>query len=329
MVATVGADKVDPANDGKLIHLTAKATTDETLTDPDFGVSTPAIRLLRKVEMYQFKEEAKTHKQKNANGVEETITDYVYTPVWSEKLIDSSTFKDLEYKNKNPASMPYQSQNWEAKKVTLGAFELSPSLLKKMQDAKELTVSDAAKPPSGYIAIPGGFYRGDPQNVFRGDLRVTFTVIEPQTISVAAKQTGTSFEPYPPAHPAGDPTELLEPGEHTAAEMFQHAQDKNKNLLWALRGVGLFAMFGGLALVFRPLAVLGDRIPIIGNMVAWAVIVVAGGLAVGLTFLTIAATWLLENPLFAVLLLVGGIVALVLVVVFVRTRMGHRAAKQV
>src|ERR1700738_3316455 len=42
-VARVPADRVDPANDGKLIHITGQAATGETLTDAEFDVSAPAL----------------------------------------------------------------------------------------------------------------------------------------------------------------------------------------------------------------------------------------------------------------------------------------------
>ena len=53
-VVTVSADKVDPANEGKLVHLTGAATTTETLADAEFGITTNALKLRRVAEMYQW-----------------------------------------------------------------------------------------------------------------------------------------------------------------------------------------------------------------------------------------------------------------------------------
>src|SRR4051794_7217939 len=53
---SVEASKVDPANEKKEIHISADAATTEKPTDEAFGVSAPAIRLKRLVEMYQWKE---------------------------------------------------------------------------------------------------------------------------------------------------------------------------------------------------------------------------------------------------------------------------------
>jgi len=54
-LVTVPTDKVDQANEGKFVHFSGKATTDNTLKDEEFGVSSPkTIRLKRQVEMYQW-----------------------------------------------------------------------------------------------------------------------------------------------------------------------------------------------------------------------------------------------------------------------------------
>ena len=57
---SVAEDKVDTANDGKLVHLTGLATTEDVLEDNDFGISANAIKLKRAVQMYQWKETKKT-----------------------------------------------------------------------------------------------------------------------------------------------------------------------------------------------------------------------------------------------------------------------------
>ena len=42
---SVSADKVDEANEGKLVCVSGKASTSETLKDPDLGVSLQALKL--------------------------------------------------------------------------------------------------------------------------------------------------------------------------------------------------------------------------------------------------------------------------------------------
>src|SRR3954471_19621751 len=52
---SVDSAKVDPANERKEIHISSDAKTAEKPADAVFGVSAPAIRLKRTVEMYQWK----------------------------------------------------------------------------------------------------------------------------------------------------------------------------------------------------------------------------------------------------------------------------------
>ena len=60
-VISVSSDKVDSGNEQKLVHLTGLATTKETLKDSIFNVSEKnAIKLIRHVEMYQWKEHKKS-----------------------------------------------------------------------------------------------------------------------------------------------------------------------------------------------------------------------------------------------------------------------------
>ena len=46
--------KVDPEMEGKFVHMSGKADTKDVLVDDVFGVSNTAIRLERKVEMFQW-----------------------------------------------------------------------------------------------------------------------------------------------------------------------------------------------------------------------------------------------------------------------------------
>ncbi len=57
LVVSVASEPVDSGNDGKLVHTTGEATTDETLTDPQFGVLAHAVKLRREVQMYQWTED--------------------------------------------------------------------------------------------------------------------------------------------------------------------------------------------------------------------------------------------------------------------------------
>jgi hypothetical protein len=322
-VVSAPADAVDPANDGKLVHITAATATDDTLTDPVFGVKAlKAVRLIRNVEMYQYKEESHTETHKKLGGGEETVTTYTYPEGWYAELQNSSDFHDPEYKGKNPSAMPYNSDRWQAQKVTAGAFELSQEQIGRITDAKPLKIASPAeaKPPAGYAVEDGGFYKsaGEAKPEI-GDVRVSFQVVEPTTVSVVAQQKGKSFQAY--QIPGRSKTiDLLDVGDHDAESMFKEALEQNKTLTWILRAVGFLMMAVGIFLVMRPLSVMGDVIPFIGGMIGALLGVVAALIAAALSLITISIAWLFYRPLIGVPLLLAGIGVLVLVFFLARRR---------
>ncbi len=302
------ADSVDSANEGKLVHLTGEATTTETLSDPDFGVSAPAIKLDRRVEMYQWQEEKKSETKTKLGGGQETVTTYTYNQAWSPQLIDSGSFKKRSG-HENPRTMPVKSQNWTAKKVTLGAFTLSEPLVAKLNKTEDFSVPEdaaAALPPAIKKRAKldqGGYYLGeDPASPAIGDVKVVFQVVRPATVSIVARQIGNTFEEYQAK--AGGGILLLSYGTVSADSMFKAAEEANVALTWILRGLGFFLMAVGLYLVFNPLVVFADVLPILGSLLGVGIGVFAGLVAAALSLVTIALGWLAYRPLLGITLLI-------------------------
>jgi hypothetical protein len=78
LVADVDSTRVDPANEGKLVHISGDLTAPGRLSDAEFGVTAKGLRLVRTVEMYQWKEETKTETRQKLGGGEEDVTTYTY-----------------------------------------------------------------------------------------------------------------------------------------------------------------------------------------------------------------------------------------------------------
>ncbi|MEI6722427.1 MAG: hypothetical protein WCO67_16805, partial [Betaproteobacteria bacterium] len=53
LVVSVAPGTVNPANDGKLVHVAGPTASAQDVTDADFGFSVPGLALRRTVEMYQ------------------------------------------------------------------------------------------------------------------------------------------------------------------------------------------------------------------------------------------------------------------------------------
>jgi hypothetical protein len=308
IVISVPGDKADPKNEGKLIHLTGLATTGATLTDPDFGVSAQAIKLLRQARMFQWRENKKSETVKNVGGSTTTKTTYTYEKVWSDSLIKSGEFKKPGHSN--PAEMPYPPRQFVAGKVTVGAFRLSPGLIDRIGGAEDLVI-DASQPLPEHLWARARWegntlYIGrNPQAPQIGDTRVDFQVVKPQTVSIIARQYQSHLEPYQTS--AGQSLEMLQAGVKSSEAMFQQAHSENKTLTWIMRLVGGLCFFIGISLILKPLSVVLDVIPFLGNVAEAGIGLVAFILALALTLITVAIAWFYYRPLLAVLLILAAV----------------------
>jgi len=318
LVVSVSPDAVDAVNEGVLVHVTGNADTQVTLTDPVFGVSVRALKLNRIVEMYQWEEDSQSTSKKKVGGKKETTTIYTYVKIWSDSTIDSSHF-EKPVGHENPGTFAYPSMELLADPVSLGAFTLSPSLVEMINNPKMLSLTAdtnfiAPEALKGIATQQGNlFYVGSNSAAPQiGDLRVSFVETTPTQISVMAQQAGSSFIPYQAE--AGGQIQLLQVGTHTADEMIQQAVTSNKIMTWVLRLFGFLLMMGGLNLVFKPLSVLADVLPILGKIVSIGTGLVSFLLALTFSMLTIAIAWLVFRPVLGISLLVvaGAITTVVL-----------------
>ncbi len=318
-VVTVGTDRVDPQYEGKLVHLTGDAVTHDVLQDPVFPVSLNAMKLSRKVEMYQWKENSRTTTKKKLGGGEERVTEYTYEKAWSSSHINSSNFHVAEG-HQNPPSMLYESASWSANDVKFGAFKLSPGLVSRISNFQNLNLQDdeenslSARLWEGIKLSNGMLYQGqDPASPQIGDMKISFQYVEPkQTVSLISRQVRDTFEPYNTK--AGTTIERLETGVVSSDAMFAQAFRENTMMTWILRIVGFLMMFFGLSMILKPLSVLGDIVPFIGSIIGMGTSIFAGVIALIFSFLTIALGWIVYRPFLGVILLIiaGGLVFLVI-----------------
>ena len=310
----VGPDMVDPANDQRLIHVSGQMATDEILSDPEFpGVSVNALKLRRKVQMFQWIESSQSETKKKVGGGTETVTTYSYAMGWSDRLIDHTKFQEPAG-HENPQAMHIPGMEFQASHVTLGAFVVPPNIVSGLSYHDRYSVPADARSEAYMSHVTGDLiYVGyDPAEPRIGDMKVEFDAVLPGLFSLVAKQTANTFAAY--YAKAGGSILLVKPGFHDAETMFQAAQSANRLLTWILRLVGFLMMLIGLKMVFEPLGVLADVLPFLGNVMRVGTGFVAGVLAFVLTLITIAVAWLFYRPVLGVTLLVvagGGIYVLI------------------
>ncbi|MCE0721750.1 TMEM43 family protein [Legionella resiliens] len=302
---------INKQNNLKVVYLSGLATTKDTLVDALLGVSINAINLHRKVEMYQWKQKTETRTESQLGGSEKHVTTYTYDKVWSESSIDSSNFKNPTG-HQNP-TMPIQSQTNYAKTVTVGDFLLPEALIKQIDVSKPVSLTKVNKETlKNKLNKPvtlrnNELYLGqDYQNPQLGDLRITLSVIEPQTVSIIAQQTGETFQPY--FAPAGQSIMLLSTGQHSSDEMIAQAQSENTLLAWVLRVFSLLLLIGGFSLILKPLVILADVIPFLGTIVGFGTGFIALLLGLCVWLIVTAIAWFATRPLLSISLLIIAVV---------------------
>ena len=134
-------NKKDASLDGELICGTAMATTEDSLSDKQFGVGAKAIALKRRVEYYQWVEHASSSSEDKLGGSQETTTTYSYSLEWVPSPVQSSEFKDPAYQMKNMVLTTYEDSEQYAENVSWGAYKLSESLISMISSREELQLS--------------------------------------------------------------------------------------------------------------------------------------------------------------------------------------------
>ncbi len=183
--ASVSSDRADPANNGKLIHVAGMAAPGGVLPDRDFGVSAAAIKLERRVAMFQWIEQGDA-----------------YVRGWETKPIDSNRFQQPQG-HENPRAMPFRSKRLVSQNVKVGVFQVPRQHLGKLDhfEPLRLTSEDVDLPQNMVSRVRihnGGLYIGnDPGAPAIGDVMISYRVVPPTVVTLIGQQNGTAVEPYP------------------------------------------------------------------------------------------------------------------------------------
>ena len=299
-------------NDGQLVHLSGEVMTEEILRDPLFEVNViNVLKLRRRVEMYQWVE----HQSTDEYGT----LDVFYAKKWSETLIDSKQFQRPD-KHRNPVYMPMKTRLAMTTQAKLGYLSLSTSLITKINHYQPLPMQEVSlwqleqnlhaqigtKP---LLMIDGHYYIGqNPDRPQIGDLRIQFTQVLPETISVIAKQEQSKLLPY--ITQTNDEIEWLEYGTLTADQMFLKQQIYRFLQSLPDRMIGLLMMFIGFYAIFSVSWVLNTSVPLLGNAIELKGWLTSMLLPTMVTLTLIAVVWIHYSPMTGRLLIMIAIILL-------------------
>lgn len=312
LVVSISADTVDPAQDGQLIHVSGPLVAASPVTDPQFGISAQGVRLVRSVEMFQWIENSRTETRTKLGGGQEQVTTYSYDTAWSNRRNDSSRFKVAEG-HQNPP-MAIGDATFQIDSATLGAFTLDSNVIDRIGGGRDLPIqpsqADGIQKAVGAgiraSIVDSGIYLGpDPSAPRVGDYRIRYRLVNPGMVSIVGRQAGSGFMPYQTK--AGNTLLMVSEGAVPAQQMFDSAMSSNTVLTWIVRLIGIAMLIAGFSLVFKPLGVIGDVVPVVGRIVRMGTGIVASIAGVLLGTAIIALAWFFYRPLISLAVLAIGI----------------------
>ena len=326
--------KIDPALEGQVIHAIARAETKDILRDPVFGVEIQAINLEKNVEYYQWEEHSHSETRKKLGGGEETVTTYTYEKEWTSRPVDSNSFKDPEYRGLNTTLAHLDDKTIWASNVTFGAYKLPEFLVHSIGGSQSMNLTSvdvdsvkgvitapATVSPDSLIHVSGStvYLGANPGSPAVGDVRVSFAYTPEADVSIVAQVIRDTFEKFTASN--GYTFSRLDMGKVGTARMFEGARSDNTIMAWILRVVGVILVVAGIGMIFKPLSVIADVIPLLGTIVGAGAGVVAFLLGLAWSLVVIAIAWVRFRPIAA-----GCLIAAALVLVYLSYAKGKKAS---
>lgn len=302
----VKSDKVDDKNEGKLVATKGELDISESsdLVDSVFGITVKGVKLVRTVEVYQWKESCEEE-----DGNKKNCT---YEKVWSSDLIDSASFKEVGHDN--PTSKLYEDSVWVASNVRMGAYTLPNELVNQLSCDKNKSNQDLEKEYNKSVEslkVDGNYITNISDNIPQiGNVRISFSYLDGGNVSVLAVQTGNTFEAY--TAKSGKDVYKIYKGNYTGAQILEKMVKSNNTWKWMLRLLGVILIIGGFNSIFSLITNLTDKIPVLGKIIGGATSFVSSILGIALSLIVIAIAWFRFRPLLSIILLVV-VVCLVIV----------------
>jgi len=314
------AEEVDKANEGKLLHVTGMAKSNETLVDPRFKAvsASNSLRLERRVQMYQWSETMRKKTVDRGDDGYKTVVYYTHKEIWSSKLIDSSTFHRSGRELENPKSMPVEGLVIYADAPKLGAYGVTESLIDKMGNEQTIVPKDTVGLEGARILDPNGvgfsvaqvmdgtlepgLYHGSspfygikasaPAKI--GDLRISFHAQMPHEATIIAQQTGDTLTAFTTSN--GETLGMVENGRVKAEKMFGNARVFKSSMTWFFRClIGLF-LFIIVFVKFWLFPELIEVIPLLGDLKRCGAVLFSLVVTFGATSAVAGATWFSYRP---------------------------------
>ncbi len=259
-VTMPSVDTIDTAFDGKIIQAQGRAITTESLQDTRFGIDVKALGLVYEVEYYQDMD--------TGEGSE---------IAWTNR---PAKFLNPQDYATNARIMPeLENTTTYVNSATLGAYNISPDLLQGLHDASPLALEitpaqlralhenmleagkKALHTPNSVELYLRALQRGeqprplakvmdnslyfgfDPNKPELGDIRLTFSIVPEQTVSIVGTVSGDTFYAYKDGH--NDVFPLIYAGQINTEDVISLRTSEEGSDVWMLRALfALLIIFG-------------------------------------------------------------------------------------
>lgn len=215
---------------------------DEPLTEVDYGISIQAVKLKRRVQMFQWVEERTQRDYSDVQSAQSSDGDYYYVTEWRDKLVDSRSFY-IRHGHQNPPDIPLKTITYIAPFVRIGQLTLGTELKNKFDDYIEVTSDE--RPERRDIKLHLGIYYHceDVWNPQVGDIRVQFYYagLNTEHVTVIAMQKDGRLQPYKTSK--GHEILILRHGLLNIYQMFSAEHSDARFETWKLRGAGMFILY--------------------------------------------------------------------------------------
>jgi len=299
---------IQPEYDGRLVHISGLLLVDEPLTEPDYGISIQAVKLKRRVQMYQWVEERVQRDYSDPTTTHSTDnSDYYYVTEWRDKLVDSRTFY-IRHGHQNPMDIPLKTHIHISPLVRVGQLILGSELKEKFTDYIEVTSDE--RPERKDIKLHLGIYYhcNDVWNPEVGDIRVQFYYagVSGEPVSIVAMQKDGILLPYTTSK--AHEILLLRLGVLTIAQMFSEERSDAYYETWKLRAAGIFILYASFVCLARLSRIILSRFSFFRWMVVQEVTSSANlAISLSVSLLVIATAWFLYRPWLGAALMMAAI----------------------
>ena len=306
----------DASLNGNFIFASGIVNSEQIISDNLFLKPDRYMAVKRKVEMYAWVEKTERRSKTNIGGSETTEKTYTYSLEWTEHPKPSSNFKYP--KGRNNPQKTLDSSITKATIATVGVYSFSlqsatlPNFSKLPISSQNVILSqDVMLASDSYLFIRKS-ENGTFGNPRVGDLRISYSILRPNFEgTIFGKLNGSKIDPYFDK----DNNRLYRVFAGTRDEAIATLHSEYKTSLWIFRLVGFLMMWIGLSLLFGPISVLMDILPIFGSISRMVIGIITFALSLTLTIVAIIISMILHSLAALIISLVVVIAAIIIAVI--------------